>query len=272
MPHANIIEAIAVIKASTSFKTHPRGTAMISLLDDYAKGTIIGKDIMQYDPRLGPTEYGQSYSDWLSTRINISTSQMGDIATTAFIISHEVLHRVLNDADTIPGELQCRAHDAKFGSELKTGLAYISPSGSPMRASLLGSTLLVEVDKTILAAAQNKLIDRILSVKRYQGILKPSWVASNYRTHEGGLRNREPETLGHFVRVLAEEGSGDYGSQIVDILNAIAVTGWPVAKVAISSTGDLSALKKALRKVYMAPSAGATISTIEKRLGINLKP
>jgi len=271
MPHADIIEAIAVIKASTSFKMHPRGAAMITLLDQYAKGTVIGKDIIQYDPRLGPTDYGQSYSDWLSTRINISPSQKGDIATTAFIISHEVLHRVLNDADSIPGELQCRAHDATFGLELKTGIAYVSPSGSPMRASLMGSTLLAEVDKTILAASRNKLIDRILSVKRYQGILTPGWLVANYRTHEGGLRNREPETLGHFARALAAERSGDYGPQIVDILDAITVTGWPAAKAAISPTGDLSALKKALRMVYVAPIAGTTISKIEARLGINLK-
>lgn len=273
MPHLDIVEAIAVIKASTSFKTHPKGSSMIALIDNYAKGTMVGKDIIQYDPRLGPTEYGQSYDDWLSTRINISTSQVGDIATTAFIISHESLHRVLNDADTIPGELQCRAHDAKFGAELKTGIAYVSPAaGTPARVSLVGSTLLVEIDKTITAATANKLIDRILSITRYQNILTGPWVAANYRTHEGGLPNRDPATLGHYVRALSANSGGTYGPQLVDVLDAIAAPDWPAAKAAISATGDLSALKNALRKIYMAPVGGTRITAIEKRLGISLKP
>lgn len=273
MPHPDILEAIAVIKASASFKAHPKGPATIALLDDYAKGTIIGKDIIQYDPRLGPTEYGQSYSDWLSTRINISTSQVGDVATTAFIISHESVHRVLDDSDTIPGELQCRAHDAKFGAELKAGITYTSPAtGKPATVSLAGSTLFVEIDKTIVAATANKLIDRILTVKRYQGILTATWVAANYRTHEGGLRNRDAVTLGHYARALSADSAGNYGPQLVDVLDAIAVPGWSAAKAAISAAGDLSALKKALHKIYMTPLAGTRITAIEKRFGINLKP
>jgi hypothetical protein len=273
MAHSDILEAIAVINASASIKAHPQWAAIIALLADYAKGTIIGKDIIQYDPRLGPKEYGQSYSDWLSTRINVSTSQMGDIATTAFIISHESVHRVINDSDTIPGELQCRAHDARFGSELKVGITYTSPAtGKPATVSLIGSTLLGEIDKTIVAATANKLIDRILCVKRYQDILMANWVAANYSYHEGGLRLRDAATLGHYIRALSADSAGNFGSALVDVLDAIAAPDWPTAKAAISVSGDLSALKKALRKVYMTPVAGSRITAIEKRLGINLKP
>ncbi|MCU0911007.1 MAG: hypothetical protein MUE98_06590 [Rhodobacteraceae bacterium] len=265
MLHSDIAEAVAIVNASTALKSTPKGAAVLALVADYASGGILGDKIV-YDPSLPPNQYGNSYGKSYSPapRIEINAAFIGDPAATAHVLAHEALHRAMGDDKTIDGELACRAQDAVFGQELVAGLAYTPPAGGTAVASLSGSALMPEVMKTITNVGSQKSLDYILGLELYQKNLTAQWVLANYRAHGGGLRNREPNTLGHFLRVLTNGGSPSNAPQIVDVLEAIQAPGWPVAKKA---AGDLAPLRQSLRMVYDSMILGNRIKACETRFG-----
>ncbi len=266
MLHADIIEAIAIVKASTRIGPSPKGAAVLKLIDEFAEHGLLGDKIV-YDSSLGPMTYGNSFGSAYSPmpRIQINTGFIGDTSATAYILAHEALHRTIHDHMTIDGELMCRAQDAVFGAELNGGIRYMSPASGTMQvADLIGSGLAPEVAKVIANVAVQKSLDHLMTLKQYQPNLGLRWVLANYKSHGGGLCNRDANTLGHFLRVMANGGSLINAPEMVDVLDAILTpVRWAAAKAAI---GDLGPVKKALRFVYHSSSLSNRISLCEKRL------
>ena len=263
MLHSDIAEAVAIVNASSALKSTPKGAAVLALVADYASGGLLGDKIV-YDPSLPPNQYGNSYGRSYSPapRIEINAAFIGDPAATAHILAHEALHRAIGDDKSIEGELMCRDQDATFGRELVAGLSYTPPAGGTAVASLSGSALLPEVNKTIMNVGSQKSLDHILGLEIYQKNLTARWVLANCKSYGGGLRNREPNTLGHFLRVLVAGGSPSNAAQIAEVLEAIQAPGWPVAKKAI---GDLAPLRQSLRMVYDSMILGNRIKACESR-------
>jgi hypothetical protein len=87
-------------------------------------------------------------------------------------------------------------------------------------------------------------------------------VLANDKSHGGGLRNREPNMLGQFRRVLAAGGAPSHAPQIVEVLEAIQAPGWPAARKAI---GDLAPLRQSMRMVRDSMILGSRIKACETR-------
>ena len=264
-----IVQAVAILRASATIKTHTDGAKMLAILGDFNDN-----DKIVYVANLGGTVYGQSFDNFLWGRIRINDAFLGDAETTSAVIAHELIHLSLAMFDEFDEEIKCREFDARYLTEIIGGFSYSDPAttGAFKTAKLTtASQLWAHYQGLLNAAKLDQTIDTILAVRTYDKIISADWVVKHVDDY-GGLGNRWATSLGKFVGALvcADARPAHYAPTILKVLQAISGPYWPKAKPALGEFNRFAAMMSYIEKVSV-PANGAAIDALEKKFGEKLR-
>ncbi len=263
-----IVEAVAMLRASATIKTHSAGAKILAILDDF-----FANDKLMYVSNLGGTVYGESFDNFLWGRLRINEAFSGDPETTSAVVAHELIHLSLALLDEFDEEIQCREFDARYLTEIIGGFSFPDPAttGAFKTAKLTtASQLWAHYQRLLNAAKFDQLIDTILAVHTYDKHISADWVVKHVDDY-GGLGNRWATSLGKFVGALvcADARPAHYAPTIVKVLQAIPGPYWAQAKPALGEFNRFAAMMTYIEKLSVAN--GAAIAALEQKFGEKLR-
>jgi len=211
-----------------------------------------------------------------------SADHQGRLAAVSCNLVHEGAHLVRGTRSLPEQEMLCRTAQLLYFKELKVGRTYTSRvTGGSCTAVFMPSTRYYGGYTSGLDHLDHgTLIDRVILDPLYRRDLTTSRTAAflaRSLTWWGGLSNREPKTLGYYLRSLAAQSTTDYAPAILDILESISPQNWEAAR---SCAGNLARIRQGLRLEHYGGEShqlGATlqygsefaerIRVVQQRLG-----
>ena len=249
-------------------------TAALELLREY----LDEEDEIIFD-NLPPHQYGHSLWWWPGANIRINVKFRGQLGVVSSLLFHEGCHclpdvRKLNEVEQ---EVICRTLQVALYRDLTKGITIRSAqSGQLTTVSLPIQNAPADLSLQDHKLQSGQLVDLVLVPRAgYLSYLTPKWIARAF-SWWGGMANREPETKGHYLRILVQENDR-YAKLILEILESMKTSGpnwqdeWNSLVGAATSEGPIdTALIGSLRFMRYSLQYFVRIQALQRHFRIDL--
>jgi hypothetical protein len=275
MDRADIAEGIDLFRYSSTASSNTRAAAVVQRLLDLYRRNEIGFHVLARASLRGTWQQGRAGHD-----LRINTTYFNNVAPAvrlgrlSLLLVHEATHATVSFTK-LYDEMAARMLPILYYREL-SGPGVVNEHNDPPRPGR-GSVVvriapgsLPEFDEQVEALRNDQLIDYILDTRTYQrpSYINPQWIVANL-THWRGLANRWPQTLGLYIKLLAQSVDTYFTRVIIDIMESVQQrAAWDLM---MQHAGPLRSIQLALDDLAARREHGGRIVTLERRWNVALR-